>query len=119
MTYSAGADFWLTKRITVAADIIGEQVFQARRTTMTTFTELGKCHDSGAELCDPAAGFDPPKVDPVISQTTESYNASNLSLGVRLKPFGSLLVTGNVLIKINDGGLRARFIPLVGLSYAF
>jgi len=118
LTYSAGADFWVTKRLTVAADIVGQQVFQARRTTMTTFTELGQCQD-GAVLCDPDAGFLPAKVDPVISQATESYNATNLSLGVRVKPVGALLLTGNVLIKLNDGGLRAKFVPLVGLSYTF
>jgi hypothetical protein len=36
-----------------------------------------------------------------------------------VKPVGGLLLTGNVLIKINDGGLRAKFIPLIGLSYTF
>lgn len=118
LTYSGGADFWVTKRLTVAADIVGQQVFQARRTTMTTLTELGQCQD-GAVLCDPDAGFLPAKVDPVISQATESYNATNLSLGVRVKPVGALLLTGNVLIKLNDGGLRAKFVPLVGLSYTF
>jgi opacity protein-like surface antigen len=119
LTYSAGADFWVTKRLTVAADIVGQQVFQVRRTTMTTFTELGQCQDSATQVCDPDAGFLAPHVDPVISQSTESYNATNLSLGVRVKPLGSLLLTGNVLIKLNDGGLRAKFVPLVGLSYTF
>jgi len=28
-------------------------------------------------------------------------------------------VTGNVLLKLDNGGLRARAIPLVGASYSF
>jgi hypothetical protein len=29
------------------------------------------------------------------------------------------LVTGNVLLKLNDSGLRAKVVPLAGVSYTF
>lgn len=30
-----------------------------------------------------------------------------------------LVLTGNVLIKLDDGGLRSTVVPLVGASYSF
>ncbi len=119
LTYAAGADVWLTKRVTVAADLVGQQIFEARRTTMSSFTELGKCQDSATLACDPNQGFLPPIVDPVIGQSTESYNATNLSLGLKAQPISKLVFTANVLIKVNNGGLRSKYVPLVGLSYVF
>lgn len=119
LTYAAGADVWLTKRLTLAADLVGQQIFEARRTTLTTFTELGQCQDSATQLCDPNQGFLPPRVDHNISQSTESYNATNLSLGLKAQPVAKLLFTANVLIKVNNGGLRSKYVPLVGLSYVF
>jgi len=119
LTYSGGVDFWLTKRLTMAADLVGQQVFQAPRTNRTTFTEPGQCQDSQSEQCDPSLGFLPPKVDANLADSTGAFNMTNLSLGAKVKPFSTVLITGNVLIKLNDGGLRARFVPLLGVSYTF
>jgi hypothetical protein len=33
--------------------------------------------------------------------------------------FRHLLATGNVLLKLNDSGLRAKAVPLAGISYSF
>jgi len=30
-----------------------------------------------------------------------------------------LLLTANLLVQMDDGGLRQRVVPLIGLSYAF
>lgn len=120
LTYSGGADIWLTKWITVAADLVGQQIFQAPRTVRTTFTEPGQCQDSQTQ-CDPALPFLTPKTDPSIAESTGTFNITNLSLGAKLRPFPSstFLVTGNVLIKLNDGGLRSTVVPLIGISYTF
>jgi hypothetical protein len=44
---------------------------------------------------------------------------TNASIGIKAKPFSNLLITANVLLKLNDGGLRARAVPLLGVSYTF
>jgi hypothetical protein len=119
LTYSAGADVWLTKRLTVAADLVGQQIFEARRATLTTFTELGQCQDSLTAQCDRTVPVLTPIVDSVIGQFTNSYNATNVSLGLKAEPFAKLVITANVLIKVNNGGLRSKFVPLVGVSYVF
>jgi hypothetical protein len=43
----------------------------------------------------------------------------DISLGLKYSPFGNFLVTGNLLVKLNDAGLRATVVPLVGISYSF
>jgi len=42
-----------------------------------------------------------------------------VSVGLKANPVGHLLVSLNALVKLNDGGVRARVVPLVGLSYSF
>jgi len=48
-----------------------------------------------------------------------SFNTDDLALGAKYSPFGNWLVTGNIQIKLDDGGLRAKVVPLIGLSYTF
>lgn len=122
LTYSGGADVWLTKRFTVAFDLVGQQVFQGKRSSVTQVPEPAACLDpSGA--CDPHFdndnAFADPKIDSNLSQSTGSFNLTNASLGAKVRPFSNLLITGNVLIKLNDGGLRAKIVPLVGVSFTF
>jgi len=113
LTYSLGADAWLTNRVTVAVDLIGQQIFEAPRETLATFTELGACTTSAC------TSFAAPKTDSNLDQAFGSYNISNGSIGVKLKPFENFLVTGNALVKLNNGGLRARVVPLLAFSYTF
>jgi hypothetical protein len=47
------------------------------------------------------------------------YNILNGSVGIKYRAVGKLVLTGNVLLKMNDSGLRATAIPLVGVSYSF
>jgi hypothetical protein len=125
LTYSAGADMRVTKRLTAAFDVVGQEVFQAGRVIVTPFTEPAACQDSFCGECPQlppggcSANFDPPKTSPSISQRTGSYNVSNASVGMKVRPFSNLLVTGNVILKLNDGGLRYTAAPLIGISYAF
>jgi len=119
LTYSVGADVWLTKWFTAAFDIVGQQVFQAPRTSVTTFQDLGQCQDSQALQCDPSVTPLPPNKYQNLSPATRTFNITNASAGVKIRPFSRLLITGNVLVKLNEGGLRANFVPLVGVSYTF
>jgi hypothetical protein len=114
LTYSGGADVWLTKWFTAAFDLVGQEVFQARRASVIDFQELGPC---GSDLS--CSNPPPGKKDDNLSQNTGSYNISNASIGLKIKPLANLLVTGNVLLKLNDGGLRANTVPLLGVSYTF
>jgi Putative MetA-pathway of phenol degradation len=132
LIYSGGADFWLTKRFTAAVDIIGQEVLQAPRTSSSKFTEPGACKDTSCGCTDTAdpttcvasdsdpTAFNTPKVDdPNMVSSVGSFNISHLSVGVKIKPISTLLVTANVLIRLNDAGLHSKPVPLVGISYTF
>jgi hypothetical protein len=49
----------------------------------------------------------------------ESLNSTSLSSGLKINPGGHLLLALNLLARVNNGGLRAAVIPLIGLSYVF
>jgi hypothetical protein len=115
LTYSGGADVWLTKWLSTAFDVVGQQVFQAQRLTATRFVEPLACTDPNCNslVTTPA----PP--DPNLVSTSGTYNIANASIGAKIKPFGHFLITGNVLVKLNDGGLRSKPVPMLGVSYTF
>jgi len=119
LTYSVGADVWLTKWLTGAFDIVGQQVFQGESSGIKSLHDLGQCQDSQALACDPNVALSPPNTYQDLSLSTGSYNMTNASVGIKVKPGSNLIITGNVLIKLNNSGLRAKTIPLVGLSYTF
>jgi len=122
-TYSEGVDGWLTKRITLSFDLVGQTVFNTQRLIPTKFTELGACvYSDGSSFPDcnpPDASFAPPKVDANVTQSTANVNVFNLSLGAKIKVVSNLLLTGNVVFKINNDGLRANAVPMAELSYTF
>jgi hypothetical protein len=102
--YSAGVDTGVTRKLTLAADLLGERFYHAPGLTRGAFVDvLGVSH-------------------PDVPQTQliyRSFNTDDLALGAKYSPFGNWLVTGNVQIKLDNGGLRAKVVPLVGLSYTF
>ena len=102
--YSGGVDLGVNKRLTFALDLVGQRLMGATTLRTGPYTDIvGVPH-------------------PDIAQSTfghSSINLDDLSVGAKVAPIGKLLVTANVLIKLNEGGLRSRAVPLVGLSYTF
>jgi hypothetical protein len=101
--WTLGADVG-AKRLTFAFDVLGERVMDAPRLTQTTFTTV-------AGALEPATTFNQ------ISEATGNINLVNGSAGVKVSLGGNFLAIGNVLFKMNDGGLRANVSPMFGISY--
>ena len=49
----------------------------------------------------------------------ESRHEYNLSLGLKAAMPRDVILTWNVLVRLNQAGLRARVVPLLGASVAF
>jgi hypothetical protein len=114
LTYTAGADAWLTKRISAAFDLVGEEVFQAQRSSIGSFTEPAPCTDSNCNA------FNAPTVDQSLLLNAGSYNSTSASIGAKIRPHAHLLLTANVSIQLTqNSGLRSKYVPLVGVSYTF
>lgn len=102
--YSGGVDAGVTRKLTVAVDLLGQRFYEAPGIKVGAWQDvLNVSH-------------------PDILNTIpihHSFNTDDLALGAKYSPFGNWLITGNVQIKLDDGGLRAKVTPLIGLSYTF
>lgn len=131
--YSAGAEIGVFKRLSGAFDYLGQYFINAPRIAPSTFQELPACASPpppgpvGWTSCsntaipgiDPGTGFNATgAVDPDFRQFKASYSTASAAVGLRYRPLGKLLLTANVVVKLNDAGLRSKFIPLLGVSYS-
>ena len=111
--YIVGADVAVAKRLTAAFDIYGQRLFRAPQLISSPYTDLGKCSDQACTTLTPGT------THPNVGQTRTDYNITNASLGLKLRLFANLVITANVLLKLDNAGLRALAVPLVGVSYNF
>jgi hypothetical protein len=111
--YTVGADASITKRLTAAFDILGERFFDAPRLVFQPFTDFGKCGDLACSSLTPGT------THPNVGGVAADFNETNASFGLKLRTIGKLVVTGNVLVRLDSNGLRAKAVPLVGVSYSF
>jgi len=94
--YNGGFDVRVTKKLTLAADFLGERVFSAKRILAVT-----------------TAG------QPSIAIVEGSFNTVKGASGIKINPIGNLLITANVFIRMDHNGLRNQLVPLGGISYTF
>jgi hypothetical protein len=100
-TYSAGADASIRRWIGLSGDYIGTSLLNAARIENSTFIDYkGIAHAN-------------------VSTFTSTVNQANISLGAKVRPVARLLITGNVLFRLNDEGLHFKPSPLIGVSYVF
>jgi hypothetical protein len=102
--YSGGIDAGITKKLTLAADLLGQRFYHAPGVKLGAWEDVLRVSH------------------PNIMNTIpiyRSFNTDDLALGAKYSLHGNLLLTGNVQFKLDDGGLRAKVVPLAGLSYTF
>jgi hypothetical protein len=90
--YEAGFDYTLFRRVTLAADLLGRHAISSVGRREVTSSGLGG-----------QAGPD------IITG----------SFGMKVNPFGTLLVFLNFLIPLNDTGVRDNLTPTFGLEWSF
>jgi hypothetical protein len=101
--YAVGADVAVSGRLTLCADLVGRYVLDSSHVSRSVFTGLDEAR---TQLAD-------------IRFEEGSYNQSSLALGLKANPAGRLLVVFNVLLKLDDKGLRDSVTPLLALDYTF
>jgi hypothetical protein len=117
--YIVGADVVITKRLTGAFDIYGQRLFSAPEFRPQPYKDYGNCSGATNDDAVNCAVYTPGTTHPDVAQKTADVDITNASLGLKLRAFSRLVFTGNVLLKLDDGGLRSRAVPLVGVSYSF
>lgn len=97
-------DAEVARKLTVATDLLGQRLCSAPVLLKGPFVDvLGTAHTD----------------IPQVSSTHRSFNMNDLAVGAKNGLHGNLLLTGNVQFKLDDGGLRAKVVPLIGISYTF
>jgi hypothetical protein len=116
--YTAGFDWAVHPRVTVAFDVIGRtflqtQIVQVQDQTFTATT--GNSNGVG--------GQQPPQtvtaVFPRLTTTQGDLNTLLGSFGLKVNPFSNLLITANVLFSLTREGLQTNIAPLIGVDYSF
>ncbi len=112
--YTVGADVSIVKRLTGAFDFYGQRLFGVPQLFSNPYTDLGHCSDLVCTTL--TAGTTHPDLG---VRTGVDYNILNASFGLKYRLLRNLVVSGNVLVKLDDNGLRSTTVPLVGASYNF
>jgi len=116
--YTAGADAWLTKWLTASFDVVGARFLRAGTETVTSQPFLAPCMAGCTAEPSPGTVSRPT----LFPHPDASYSVTNASAGVKIRPFpktSKLVLTANVLVRLDNGGLHAKPAPLVGLGYTF
>ena len=107
LLYTFGGDFGATPRLTFSFDYLGQTLINAPRVFRDNF------------LTDNIPGGTGTLSLPTINGGKDTAVLSSAAAGFKWNLFGNLLLTGNVLIRLDNKGLRENVVPLVALSYAF
>ena len=101
-SYAAGVDVGVGARATVAVELLGRRVSASPRLVSETFQAL-----------DGRTTF------PNLRFLRNSFHQADAAVGFKANPVGRLLVDFNLLLALNDSGLRDRVTPLLGIEYTF
>jgi hypothetical protein len=108
LQYDAGADYRVVRQLTVAADVLGSQFVNTN--SVSPFTQKLSPTPSAQTGAAPASL-------PSISVAPNTYTTANVSAGLKWHPMKHWIFYGNVLIPINNVGLRSDPVPLGGISF--
>jgi hypothetical protein len=112
LQYNVGADYVLFKKVptTLAGDFLGNYIVNSPVLVPGTTIIAAPGYDKSPYPIGPQRTLNP---------ATTSYGSNQLSIGLKVKPVGNLILYGNVLIQLNNVGLRSNPAPMVGISYTF
>lgn len=110
--FAIGANKRISKKLTIAADILGDFDLQD--------DESVNILTGSRQIVDRRGGtLSPRSVDLSNVPEDDADNDLNFSLGLRYKPFSRSHFLVNVLIPLNDAGLNADVITTVGFGMSF
>ena len=114
ISYTAGFDWAVSPRMTVAVDVLGRDFLSSRSVQVVNTTFQANTNT------DPTAP--PTIVSATFPRLVAEQGDSNSvlgSIGLKINPFGNFLLTVNGLFRLNKRGLQDDFSPLVAVDYSF
>jgi hypothetical protein len=108
--YVGGAELLVNRRTTLMADLIGRTYRNALRLEDSTLTQV---YQQGA-----GAPFQTADLN-AVSVVSKNLSQALGAFGVKVNPAGSMLISAQLLMGLNDAGLRAKFAPVIGFDFTF
>jgi hypothetical protein len=105
--YTVGADIGASRGLTFAFDYLGQTLVNAPRVFRDTYATENIPGGTGTLYL------------PTISGGKDTVVLSSGSAGLKYNLFGNILLTTNILFRLDSKGLRQNVTPLVALSYLF
>ncbi|HEV2986657.1 MAG TPA: transporter [Vicinamibacterales bacterium] len=113
--YAVGLEFEAHPRMTAVVDLVGRQLLKGGALEYQHFSQRAGTVVNGAVVCPGPADC---QAD-VLVAVPKGIHQLALAPSIKWNAFQSVLITGNVLVSLNQRGLRAAVIPVVGLDWAF
>jgi len=96
---------------------VGQRVFGTETVSVTPQQFLANC---GSCVANPTPAT--VTLNNLATTPNSSYSVTNASMGIKARPFSKvsrLVFTANVIVRLDNGGLRSKASPLVGVGYTF
>jgi hypothetical protein len=106
LLYSGGVDYRVTRKFTLVAEFVGQQVRNGWRVALVQ----SQIPSGAGTATVPLASVNPYQA---------RYYMDNLGGGFKANLTKNLFVNASVLFKLDEAGLRSNVIPLAGASYRF
>lgn len=114
LEFIAGLDQKLAEGVTLAVDFLGEIDVNSDEAIKFSSQETVTLVD---KLVTNVTINRPEDLTSIPQRTND--NTLNASMGIRIAPSEKVLLLGNVLIPMNDGGLRSSVAPTLGVTVNF
>jgi hypothetical protein len=108
--YVGGVEFAATPRLTVVGDLVGRTFSDALRLKDVSVTHSFR---QG-----PAAPIETTALREVATQS-KSLTTVLGTAGIKLNAWQNLLLSGHLVVGLDDAGLRSRITPVIGVDYSF
>lgn len=105
--YSAGADYGILSRLTLDVDYLGQLLLNTPRVFESTITTANIPGGTGALTL------------PTITAGKDTVGLNSGAVGFKYNLAGQILITADVLFRLDNKGLRQDVTPLIAMSYAF
>lgn len=121
LTWAGGVELALGRRNTIIADILGNEVGMIHGipdATMQTISGLAlptSVNGDSTGTAVPVKG----SATGMVSAGRVSFGQYNASFGYKVLIVGNLVASANLMIRLDNNGLTARYTPMFGLGYSF
>ena len=110
VNYIGGGEYAVSPKVTVVADLLGRTLRNAVRVTDVSIPHSFQQSQNAA--------FEQTTLRSV-ALTSGSVTSAFATGGVKLNPYGNLLISAHVLFPLNSAGLKSGVTPVIGFEYSF